>query len=571
MKLTKIGRYQIESELGRGGMSTVYLAHDPRFNRKVAIKLLPHELLHQPTFRARFEREAKIVAALDFPAIVPVYDYGEEDGQPYLVMRYMAGGTLADRIQKKAMSLAETARILSYLAPALDEAHARNIIHRDLKPSNILFDLQDNPHISDFGTALMTQASIKLTDTGGAVGTPAYMSPEQIRGERTLDGRSDLYSLAIIAYEMLSGQHPFHTTTPIGVAVKHIIDPIPQIRDSNPELPPFCQVIITRAMAKNREDRFATTVEFALALNQAALPQVTAVLQPGSHVSTTNSTRRQTQWRTFQYRQILKSGLLLFMALFIVGSGILWAKGKTTSAVSITAVSPTATTIETASPIPTLVTPQPTATSYPATVVTQTRTAKKTPVPVMEATSTNLGIVVTASQSASIYAQPDTSSSELAIILTGETVVIQGRSENGHWLYVSNDSGVTGFVFASRLGWNGNSDTLPVVQTTIITPLPTTNACENDCPRLKIDAYPLPGGRCEGSIIYTTVFMRGQGGSGVYTYYWDGEQIAGPLTGEGFGFEVNNLSGTVIGRAKVISSDGQSAERELFISDFTCD
>ena len=138
----------------------------------VAIKLLPHELLHEPTFRARFEREAKIVAALDIPAIVPVYDYGEEDGQPYLVMRYMAGGTLAHRLKQGALPLAETVQIIGPLAPALDEAHARGIIHRDLKPSNILFDQRGNAYISDFGTALMIQAPEKLTDTGGAVGTP---------------------------------------------------------------------------------------------------------------------------------------------------------------------------------------------------------------------------------------------------------------------------------------------------------------------------------------------------------------------------------------------------------------
>ncbi len=200
-----IGRYRIKAELGRGGMSTVYLAHDPHFDRDVAVKLLPLELLHQSTFRLRFEREAKIVAALDHPAIVPVYDFGEEKGQPFLVMRFMAGGSLSDRLKQGALSIKETAVIMSRLAPALDEVHTHGVIHRDLKPSNILFDQQMQPYISDFGTAKLLHAHTQLTDTGSAVGTPAYMSPEQIHGDTELDGRSDIYSLGVILFEMLSG------------------------------------------------------------------------------------------------------------------------------------------------------------------------------------------------------------------------------------------------------------------------------------------------------------------------------------------------------------------------------
>ena len=574
MMLTTIGRYQIKAELGRGGMSTVYLARDPRFNRDVAIKLLPHELLHQPTFRARFEREAKIVAALDIPAIVPVYDYGEEDSQPYLVMRYMAGGTLADQMQGEALPLAEVARILDNLAPALDEAHARGIIHRDLKPSNILFDLQGNPHISDFGTALITQAPIKLTDTGGAVGTPAYMSPEQIRGERTLDGRSDLYSLAIITYEVLSGKHPFQTTTPIGIAVKHIIDPVPHIRDSNPELPPFCQLVITKALAKNREDRFPTVTEFAQAMNQTTVAKGTADIKPNQLQPTSPPTTFRQRWPAVTRRRVLWAGLLLIITLFTIGSSILIGDRETAPTASLTAVKPAAAATETVSIVPA----QPPATSsssaaktaVPAISPAPTDTAVTAPFPSTEPAATHQTVTLTTAQSASIYAQPDADSPELAILLTGETVIVQGRSENGHWLFVRDEAGITGFVYAARIGWDGDAATLSIVQPTA-TPEPTATTCESGCTRLKIDAYPLPGGRCEAGAIYTTVFMRGQGGSGIYTYFWNDKQMAGPLENEGFGFEVNNLSGAVIGRAKVVSSDGQSAERELFISDFSCE
>lgn len=263
-----IGRYRIKAELGRGGMSTVYLAHDPRFERDVAIKLLPLELLHQPTFRRRFEREAKVVASLDHPAIVPVYDFGEEDGQPFLVMRFMTGGSLGERLKQGAISIAESARIITKLAPALDEVHAHGVIHRDLKPSNILFDQRNEPYISDFGTAKLKFAHTKLTDTGGAVGTPAYMSPEQIQGEPELDGRSDIYALGVILFEMLTGKHPYQTNTPIAIAVKHMFEPVPNLQEMEPNLPPACQEVIVQAMAKQKEQRYRTAVEFAAAIQE---------------------------------------------------------------------------------------------------------------------------------------------------------------------------------------------------------------------------------------------------------------------------------------------------------------
>jgi serine/threonine protein kinase len=288
----KIGRYRIKAELGRGGMSTVYLAHDPHFERDVAVKLLPLELLHQPTFRRRFEREAKVVAALDHPAIVPVYDFGEEAGQPFLVMRSMTGGSLSDRLKHGSLTIKEASAIISRLAPALDEVHAHGVIHRDIKPSNILFDQRNDPYISDFGTAKLMQAQTKLTDTGGAVGTPAYMSPEQIQGDEEIDGRSDIYSLGVILFEMLTGQHPYQTNTPIAVAVKHIFEPVPAILDMVPNLPTECQEIIGRAMAKDKVDRFVTAQGFATTLADVASLIETSTLQILSeHDKSKNSKR----------------------------------------------------------------------------------------------------------------------------------------------------------------------------------------------------------------------------------------------------------------------------------------
>ena len=180
----RIGRYILKAELGRGGMSTVYLAHDPHFRRDVAVKLLSRAYLHDPTFRARFEREARVIAALEHPAIVPVYDFGQGDNQPYIVMRYMAGGSLAQRLHDGPLSLQEAAAILSRVAPALDRAHQQGMVHRDIKPDNILFDQDGAAYLTDFGIVRLASQSTSTLTGDSIVGTPAYMSPEQARGKR---------------------------------------------------------------------------------------------------------------------------------------------------------------------------------------------------------------------------------------------------------------------------------------------------------------------------------------------------------------------------------------------------
>ena len=285
MKPENIGRYEVKSELGRGGMATVYKAYDPRFEREVAVKVLPREMLHDPQFRVRFEREAKTVASLEHPAIVPVYDVGEEDGQPYFVMRYMTGGSLSERINTGSLSVLETAKIIERLSSALDEAHIKGIVHRDLKPGNILFDHIGEPYVSDFGIAKIAQAQGAATVTGGGIiGTPAYMSPEQAQGDK-VDGRSDIYALGVIVFEMLTGRQPYEADTPMAVVVKHITDPIPHILDVNPNLPADLEHIIERAMAKNRDERYANAREFATALLAVARGESPTV-SPTSSVKT---------------------------------------------------------------------------------------------------------------------------------------------------------------------------------------------------------------------------------------------------------------------------------------------
>jgi serine/threonine protein kinase len=245
-------------------MATVFLAQDPRFKREVAVKVLPRQFTHDPQFRVRFEREAQTIARLDHSAIVPVFDYGEEDQQPYLVMRYMPGGSLSERLQSGPLPLTEAAAILNRIAGALDRAHSLGIVHRDLKPANILFDQYGDAFLADFGIVKVAQATSTLTGSA-IIGTPAYMSPEQVQGT-AVGAKSDIYTLGVILFEMLTGKQPYAADTPMGMAVKHIIDPVPRILDTRADLPPALDTVISCAMAKEADKRYSTATDLAAQL-----------------------------------------------------------------------------------------------------------------------------------------------------------------------------------------------------------------------------------------------------------------------------------------------------------------
>lgn len=261
MTVKQIGRYEIERELAQGGMGLIFLARDPYINRQVIIKVLMYNRTMDEFNREFFQREAELIAALEHPAIVPVYDFGWHGQQPYIVMRYMSEGTLDDLIKKKGeLKLTEIAHILKRVSEALDAAHARNIIHRDVKPSNILFDSTGESFLSDFGIA----KSKTIVDDDGEwlVGTPAYMSPEQAKGTN-VDGRSDVYAMGVTLYRLLTGQLPFASDSATALINAHIDLPIPDIRQIKNNLPSVWQEVVAKAMAKDRNDRYATAGDFA--------------------------------------------------------------------------------------------------------------------------------------------------------------------------------------------------------------------------------------------------------------------------------------------------------------------
>ena len=266
----KIGRYEIKREIGRGGMATVYLAYDPRFKRDVAIKVLPSQFLHDPKFRGRFRQEAQAIAALEHSAIVPVHDFGEYENQPYLVMRYMPGGSLTDRLEPGPLSVKKACQLLDRIARAIDTAHSRNVIHRDLKPGNILFDEHGDAYLSDFGIAKLQEGTASFTGSA-IIGTPAYMSPEQARGKGTVDARSDIYSLGAVLFRTLTGKVPYEADTPVGQAIMHISEAVPRVRDVRPEVPQAVADVIERAMAKDPAERFGSARAMAQSLHRAGI------------------------------------------------------------------------------------------------------------------------------------------------------------------------------------------------------------------------------------------------------------------------------------------------------------
>ncbi|MBN1430832.1 MAG: serine/threonine-protein kinase [Anaerolineae bacterium] len=266
----KFKQYEIQSLLGHGGMSTVYRAYQPGVNRMVAIKILPQELLKDASFLERFQQEARIIAQLEHFHIVPLYDVGEWEGVPYMVMRYMPGGSLADLLPRAVrVPPAEMLTVVQQVAAGLDYAHRHEVIHRDLKPSNILFDEQGNAYLSDFGLSHVEKAATAITGSSFA-GTPEYMAPELGVSDGAITTAVDIYALGVILFQALTGQTPFQSDSPVRLLQMHINDPVPSPRSLNPEITPAVEAVILRALSKAPAARFKSATDLSVAFTNAA-------------------------------------------------------------------------------------------------------------------------------------------------------------------------------------------------------------------------------------------------------------------------------------------------------------
>ena len=304
--------YTIEGEIGRGGMGVVYRARDERLQRRVAIKVLPPELAFQQDIRERFTREAQTAARLSHPHIVPIHSVGEGRGLVYFVMGYVDGESVAARIRRRGqLPVEEARRIMKETADALSAAHSLSVIHRDIKPDNILLEgTRGRVMVTDFGIAkaLSSTSGATLTGIGVAIGTPAFMSPEQAAGERDIDGRSDLYSLGIVAYQMLTGELPFNAPSVAGILMKQITEAAPDLRRKRPDIPEDLALAVARCLEKDPQNRWPT----ADALRRALESRTTTGYEPtgvqrgapaGQKGSGTGAPRTGGQWNNESARR----------------------------------------------------------------------------------------------------------------------------------------------------------------------------------------------------------------------------------------------------------------------------
>ena len=328
---TDIGRYHILEQLGEGGMAVVYKAYDTKLDCQVAIKFIRSGDISPSTLsrvQKRFQMEAKKMAQLQHQNIVKVTDYGEYDGRPYLVMEYLQGGTLKDQLGQP-MSWQEAAQILAPIANALSYAHGKGLIHRDIKPSNILITESGDPMLTDFGIAkiLSAEETRELTVSGTGVGTPEYMAPEQAEG-KTVDERSDVYSLGIVLYEMVTGRKPFQAETPLAVIIKQMRDPLPDPRQYVKELPDEVERLLYRSLAKNPQDRFQKMDEMAKSMKMLASMKVNSVQESEfdqkrrSRIVPADKKKEQSNKKGIQTWKIIGLGIIGLAAIIFAGINI---------------------------------------------------------------------------------------------------------------------------------------------------------------------------------------------------------------------------------------------------------
>ncbi len=754
------GRYEIESILGRGGMSSVYRADDPNLRRKVAIKIIHQHLSEKEEFIQRFEQEAAVIAQLRHSNIVQVHDFNHEGEVYFMVMEFVPGETLAKRLEalKSAgirLPLNDTIRILTTICEAVDYAHQRRMIHRDLKPSNVMINLLNEPILMDFGIAKIVGGR-SHTATGAAMGTAAYMSPEQVRGDQ-VDHRSDIYSLGIMMYEMLSGETPYHSDSTYQIMLKHVNAPLPDIQLVETNTPNSLVNILERALSKNPDHRFQTAKEMATALSTAALQmqsptdtlaarhldrlmvmwqhardlyderefarcldkldelnradpdyqeqkakqlrqqaieqlveranrtlatgdfsesltavkslrerdvappeldEVEAQARAGLdtlalqtrlnklyeealvHLDSREYQLALAKWEAIEQRRgdlpfpdklavfkranegicanlysqaiaalarkdpeqalaswaqiaatdsnfpdsqnvissaqtmiqqrerkgwriplLAFSGIALLVLLIFGASNLLDNNGTNDNNAVETAASPTALAIVAASTA--TATPTDTATATPSATSTDTAVPSRTPTPTVTFTPSatplpeNMAVV---NENASLFSQADAESTEIDVIMADAMVTLLGRSGNNNWLYVRDEDGNTGFIFANLLTWEGDIISLPVRSDTAAGPATTPILSET----LSLDIYQLDDTEeCTDGAWTQMVYMRAQGVSGTFEYYWEGE-LVGTAVNDNITFQISSNGGAVVGTGSVIVN-GATANKEIYI------